>query len=178
MCLISALLFLFLASLWWEKAFATPKHSTISPGGCYRLVEYKPFWIVPWGFHPRRFPEEKWNPLKDWSAPWMPHEIPGFFRLFDSTGKKLGESPVYDLFGLDTDRVHWPHDDMRWMSAGYVWLADDLPPCPTPAGTLPELGVSARDNGPPPKHWFMPAPFNSGSGPLPKRVVPASAPIR
>lgn len=47
MCVISVLRFLFFASLWWEKAFATAVRTTISPGGCYRLVEYEPFWIMP-----------------------------------------------------------------------------------------------------------------------------------
>lgn len=108
----------------------------------------------------------------------MPHEEPGFFRLFDRTGKKLGESPVYDLFGLETGDVHWPVHDMRWMSAGYVWLADDLPPCPMAPSPLPESGPSVREREAPSRESFAPVPFASGPDPLPRRVVPTSVPVR
>lgn len=128
--LASLLLFLWFASQWWEKAFATVENTEISPGGCYRLVQYKPFWLVPTSSHPARFPEEKWNPLRDWYAPWRPNKLPGFFPLFDNrTGDKLGETAVYDLAGLETADIHWPDADFSWMSAGYLRLADNLPAC-------------------------------------------------
>lgn len=79
---------------------------------------------------PRTFPEEKWNPLRDWYAPWRPNKLPGFFRLFDNrTGDKLGETAVYNLAGLETADIHWPDADFSWMSAGYLRLADNLPAC-------------------------------------------------
>ena len=48
---ISALCFLYFASQWWEKAFATVEETDISPGGCYRLVQYTPYWVIPASFH-------------------------------------------------------------------------------------------------------------------------------
>ncbi|UTA52741.1 hypothetical protein L3D22_10065 [Lysobacter soli] len=123
-------LFLWFASQWWEKAFATVTSTEVSPGGCYRLVEYKPFWLIPESFHPKRSPEQKWNPFKDWYGPWMPNKMPGFYRLYDNrTGEKLGETAVYNLTWLETGDIHWPDAELDWMSAGYLTLAEHLPPC-------------------------------------------------
>ncbi|MET3930722.1 hypothetical protein ABIE51_002609 [Lysobacter sp. OAE881] len=133
---ISVTAFLFFASQWWEKAFATVAKTELSPGGCYRLVQYAPHWVIPASFHPARDPQENWTPLDNWYAPWMPNEAPAFFRLYNSrTGQKLGESAVYDLTMIGPGGVHWPQEYSRRMSVGFVYLADDLPPC---RGAIPD----------------------------------------
>jgi hypothetical protein len=130
LALAAFVMFLWFASQWWEKAFASVEETEVSPGGCYRLVQYTPYWIIPGSFHPARDPQEKWSPLGNWYTPWMPNEVPGFFRLYDQrTGKKLGETAVYDLTMIGPGGVHWPEDGFRFMAVGFVRLADDLPPC-------------------------------------------------
>ncbi|RMM72159.1 hypothetical protein ALQ75_04186, partial [Pseudomonas savastanoi pv. glycinea] len=45
---------LWAASEWWEKALTKRSGSPlISPGGCYRLEAFKPFWVLPNIFHPQ-----------------------------------------------------------------------------------------------------------------------------
>ena len=130
LALASALSFLFVASQWWEKAFATVEGTDMSPGGCYRLVQYTPYWVIPASFHPARDPQEKWTPLADWYTPWLPNEAPGFFRLFDNrSGRQLGETAVYDLTMIGPGGVHWPEDHFRDMSVGFLHLAENLPVC-------------------------------------------------
>ena len=139
----SAVVFLWFASQWWEKAFATARRTEVSPGGCYRLVQYTPYWVIPGSFHPARDPQEKWTPLDNWYTPWMPNEVPGFFRLYDHrTGKKLGESAVYDLTMIGPGSVHWPNEHSRRMSVGFVYLARDLQPCEQGASLLEQATKS------------------------------------
>jgi hypothetical protein len=99
-----------IASLWWEKAFAIRVSAQISPDGCYRLEQYSPYWLLPNWFHPRRQPYKAWDPLRDWSGPMMPHEIPGFYRLYDNrSGQLLVETKVYDLAFVGTGDALWAH---------------------------------------------------------------------
>jgi hypothetical protein len=129
--LSASILLFWCASQWWEKAFATRTDIDVSPNGCYRLEELKPYWVFPGGFHPRFEDEERWNPLTDWYAPWFPNEYPGFYRLYDNrTGALLAESGVRDLTTNAGAGTHWPDERLRWMSAGFTQLADNLPPCP------------------------------------------------
>jgi len=90
-------------SQWWEKAFAPKVTSEISPDGCYRLEQYRPYWLFPHAFHPQRAPDRIWNPLQDWYGPMLMPETPGFVRLYDQhSGRLLVETEVYDLTFVDT----------------------------------------------------------------------------
>ena len=136
---MALLLGLWCASQWWQKAFATRTSTEVSPNGCYRLEEYKPYWILPDSFHPRFEPYQRWNLFTDWYAPWFPNEHPGFYRLYDNhTGEILGESDVYDLSFNAGAGTSWPSEWLRSMMAGHVLLAENLPACRfVPAGAAP-----------------------------------------
>ncbi|RYD75415.1 MAG: hypothetical protein EOP84_18335, partial [Verrucomicrobiaceae bacterium] len=85
---------LWAASEYWEKGLAESLNEPdISPGGCYRVETFKPFWILPMMFH------RKANPYKDHSPKWLPWwGYPAFFRLYDHrTGKLISETEIYDL---------------------------------------------------------------------------------
>lgn len=85
---------LWAASQWWERGLAARLgEPDISPGGCYRVETFKPFWVLPNIFHPRVHPDELDKP--EW-FPWWGY--PGFFRLYDHrTGKLISETRIYDL---------------------------------------------------------------------------------
>ena len=96
------------ASQWWERALGTEVSSEISADGCYRLEQYSPYWLLPHAFHPRRQPFKAWDPIRDWSGPMMPHEVPGFYRLYDNrSGKLLVETKVYDLAFVGIGEALW-----------------------------------------------------------------------
>lgn len=110
MAAFGCVLMFWYASQWWERGLGTKVTSEISPDGCYRLEQYAPYWLLPHWFHPRRQPYEAWDPLRDWSGPMMPHEIPGFYRLYDNrSGQLLVETKVYDLAFVGTGDALWAH---------------------------------------------------------------------
>lgn len=104
MILIAGLLVaLWLASQWWEKAFATKVSTEVSEDGCYRLEQYSPYWMFPHAFHPARYPDRDWDALTDWYGPMLMPDTPGFLRLYNQrTGALLVETHVYDLSLVDT----------------------------------------------------------------------------
>lgn len=78
---LSALVFcagLWAVSQWWEKALAKPDGAAeISPNGCYRVQEFRPFGILPGLFHPKSPPDEPEQ--LQW---FVRRESPAFFRLY------------------------------------------------------------------------------------------------
>ena len=115
---------LWAASQWWEKGLAERiGESLISPGGCYRVEEFKPFWVMPSLFHPKPDPNEDRPPK--WFQLWS---YPGFYRLYDHrSGELIGESNIYDL--------EFVGGGMAWgggsgkVSAGMITIGPNLPDC-------------------------------------------------
>ena len=119
--------------MWWEKTFATRVRSDVSADGCYRLEYYKPYWIVPNGLHPLRFPEKTWNPLVDWYGPWEQPDLPRFYRVYDHrSGKLLVETAVYDLAFVEPGYALRTNDwYVKANGAVSVYQAADMRlPCP------------------------------------------------
>lgn len=116
---------LWAASQWWEKALATPSGAArISPNGCYRVQDFKPFWVLPGIFHPRPHPDET-VPLA-WFPRW---EIPAFFRLYDQrNGQLLGESEIYDLVA-DGGPLSWGFRELPRVSAAMIDIGPNAPDC-------------------------------------------------
>ncbi|WP_010217334.1 hypothetical protein, partial [Pseudomonas syringae group genomosp. 3] len=81
------------ASEWWEIGLAERLSDPyISPGGCYRVELFKPFWVLPMMFHTMPDPNE--GVPREW-LPWWGY--PAFFRLYDHrTGKLISETEIYD----------------------------------------------------------------------------------
>ncbi|NAS98651.1 hypothetical protein CU664_12695 [Pseudomonas syringae pv. actinidifoliorum] len=82
------------ASECWEKGLAKRlSEPYISPGGCYRVELFKPFWVLPMMFHTMPDPNE--GVPREW-RPWWGY--PAFFRLYDHrTGKLISETEIHDL---------------------------------------------------------------------------------
>ena len=84
---------------WWEKAWATRLNTELSPDSCFRLEEYKPYWILPPIFHARPWHD---GPT-EWPVYWG---APRFYRLYVAdTGILLGETPTIDSH-LESD-ITW-----------------------------------------------------------------------
>ena len=87
-----------IASEWWQKAWATQIVVEQSPDGCLRLEQYRPFWLLPSWLHAQRHPDPEVATDPFLFAPW---ESPSFFRLYDvRTGEVLAETDVYDAADL------------------------------------------------------------------------------
>lgn len=112
------------ASNWWEKALATRVgESSISPGGCYRLETFTPFWVLPAIFHRRSDPNEDGPPK--W-LPWWGY--PGFLRLYDHrNGLLISETKIYD-FESAGGQLDWGDGDKK-LWAGMISMDLDLPDC-------------------------------------------------
>ncbi|WP_099314908.1 hypothetical protein [Pseudomonas syringae] len=93
---------LWTASEWWERALAKRSGAPlISPGGCYRLEAFKPFWVLPNIFHPQ--PDLNGVGSPKWFPGWG---SPGFYKLYDQrNGKLISETKIYDreagAWGMD-----------------------------------------------------------------------------
>lgn len=93
---------LYLASEWWERAFATLAWSRTSPDGCIRIDTYEPFWILPSFLH--RVPDPDSTSHHPIGKLWG---YPIFDRAYEvSTGAFLGETVVYDSTASH-DTVFW-----------------------------------------------------------------------
>ncbi|OPE57630.1 hypothetical protein BTW15_23390 [Pseudomonas syringae pv. tomato] len=115
---------LWTASEWWEKALA--KRSgvpLVSPGGCYRLEAFKPFWVLPDILHrepdPNGVRSPKWFPW--WGSP-------GFYRLYDHrNGKLISETEIYDresgAWGMD-----WG-EGSGFVYSGLIPIGPNVPDC-------------------------------------------------
>lgn len=94
---------LYLASNWWERAFAHLQSTELSPDGCLRVETFEPFWILPSHLH--RLPDPD---------PAVRHEIgrqwqgPMFKRAYEtSTGLLLGETIVFDISSGPANYMFW-----------------------------------------------------------------------
>ncbi|WP_426201171.1 hypothetical protein [Pseudomonas sp. TWP3-1] len=109
------------ASQWWEKAWAKPAHAAdISPNGCYRVQQFRPYWVLPSFFHPKPHPDEMME--THWFVGW---ESPAFFRLYNNhTGEFISESGIYDLVNFGGN-LYWG----RSVSVGMIEVGSNLPDC-------------------------------------------------
>jgi len=116
---------LWTASQWWEKGLATRlSDPVISPGGCYRVETFKPFWILPSMLQPEYDPNENGSPR--WLQVWG---YPGFYRLYDHrNGKLIGESEVYDL-EYTSGPLYWGSRTYPEVSAGAIYIGPNSPNC-------------------------------------------------
>ncbi|WP_460080915.1 hypothetical protein [Pseudomonas sp. H3_H05] len=116
---------LWAVSQWWEKALAKPVGAArISPNGCFRVQEFKPFWILPGLFHPQSPPDEPEQ--RQWFVRW---EIPAFFRLYDNrNGQLMGESEIYDLVNYGGP-VSWGFGNHPTVSVEMITIGTGLPDC-------------------------------------------------
>lgn len=113
------------ASQWWEKGLAQPSGSAhISPNGCYRVQQFKPFWVLPGAFHPQAHPDE--TAEVHWFVRW---ESPAFFRLYDQrNGRLISESAIYDLVS-DGGPLFWGMEGIASVSAGMIEIGPALLDC-------------------------------------------------
>jgi hypothetical protein len=114
------------ASQWWERALATKLGADISPNGCYRFEDFKPFWVLPNIFHPMAHPDDVFEPdtVKPKWFPWW--ESPGFLRLYDNrTNALIAESNIYD-FASAGGQLDWVG---RYVSAGMMFIGPIDPDC-------------------------------------------------
>ncbi|MFZ3283971.1 hypothetical protein [Pseudomonas sp.] len=120
---------LWTASQWWQKALGTPQGAAhISPDGCFRVQQFRPYWLLPNSFHPQSHPDDPQD--RSWFIRW---EIPAFFRLYDNrTDQLLGESEIYDLVAFGAP-VGWGYVNDHNVSVGLI-----------PIGTTPSDCTSAR----------------------------------
>lgn len=61
-------------SFWWERGFATLKYSTIRKDGCFRIDDYRPFWILPdfSTFTPMMMESKRlWAGMNPYSLEWL-----------------------------------------------------------------------------------------------------------
>jgi hypothetical protein len=116
---VSCIISLYSASLWWEKAFATPIASWLSPDKCLRIESFRPFWILPSSLQPMWDPDDPtWIDIDAWQSP-------GFYRLYEeATGLLLGESVIFDAW-LTSGRIDWDdwEGDARVISQGPYTIA-------------------------------------------------------
>jgi len=119
-----------IAGIWfasekWQTALAQPlDYPILSPNGCYRVVELKPFWVLPDMFHRRSHPDEDRPPT--WFPRWG---IPGFYRLYDQrTGKLLGQSKIYDLESA-SGPLTWGYPGSQVVRAGLIPIGPNAPDC-------------------------------------------------
>lgn len=112
-------------SEWWQTGLAQPlDHPIVSPNGCYRVVELKPFWVLPNMFHRRSHPDEDLPPT--W-FPWW--GTPGFYRLYDQrTGELLGQSKIYDLESASGPLI-WGHKGNPIVRAGFIPIGPNVSDC-------------------------------------------------
>ncbi|AZG85858.1 hypothetical protein DND58_00540 [Pseudomonas syringae pv. pisi] len=115
---------LWIASEWWEKGLAEKSSGPhVSPGGCYRVDIFKPFWVLPMMFHRESDPNEDQPPT--W-FPWWGY--PAFFRLYDHrTGVLISETKIYDLESAG-DKLSWGSGSGVVMS-GLILIGPNLPDC-------------------------------------------------
>jgi len=113
------------ASQWWEKGLAERLGDPeVSPGGCYRVESFKPFWVLPNIFHRRPDPNEVHSP--EW-FPWWGY--PGFFRLYDHrTEELISETKVHDWDSI-VEKVSWGGGSGQ-VRAGMIRIGPNLPDCP------------------------------------------------
>ncbi|NID16656.1 hypothetical protein [Luteibacter yeojuensis] len=93
---------IYMASNWWERAFATYEHSNTSPDGCIRIDAYKSYWILPSAFHrtPHPDPEARTTLGREW-------DLPMFYRAYEvRTGALLGETVVFDA-SVANNLLYW-----------------------------------------------------------------------
>lgn len=116
---------LWVASQWWEKGLAQPNGAPdISPYGCYRVQQFRPFWLLPGSFHPHPHPDDQ-MPTR-WLVSW---ESPAFFRLYDNrNGQLIGESGIYDLVNYGGP-VSWGFGSHPTVSVEMITIGTDLPDC-------------------------------------------------
>ncbi|MFJ4375448.1 hypothetical protein ACIP1T_22930 [Pseudomonas japonica] len=113
------------ASEWWQTGLAQPLDDPVlSPNGCYRVVELKPFWVLPDMFHRKSHPDEDRPPT--WFPRWG---LPGFYRLYDQrTGEFLGQSKIYDLENA-SGPIRWGHTGNPVVKAGFISIGPNVPDC-------------------------------------------------
>ena len=129
--ILAALLFcmscwsaIWFASQWWERALATREYEQISPNGCYRVEQFRPFWVTLAMFHPYAHPDDSFPLI--WFPTW---ESPAFFRLYDHrNGQLLGESRIYDLV-KDGGPVYWGYRDHPRVTAAMMDIGPNAPDC-------------------------------------------------
>jgi hypothetical protein len=116
---------LYLASNWWERAFATLESSELSPDGCIRVDTYSPFWVLPSFLHriPHSDPEMPPNPLG------MLWDYPMFKCAHEATTNAfLGETIVYDA-ASSFGNMYWNESDRSGRrvvySSGFLLLDSD-----------------------------------------------------
>ncbi|WP_440778920.1 hypothetical protein [Pseudomonas syringae] len=120
---------LWIASEWWEKGLAQRSgEPDISPGGCYRVELFKPFWILPMMFHSMMFHSMP-HPDSEVPRKWLPSwGYPAFFRLYDHrTGELISETEIYDLESAG-GQMSWG-DKSGEISAGMISIGPNLPDC-------------------------------------------------
>ena len=115
---------LWIASQWWEKGLAQRLgEPEVSPGGCYRVETFKPYWVLPNFLHW----ESDVNGIKppQW-FPWWGY--PGFYRLFDHrSGDLISETRIYDLQAAG-GKLSWGGGSGHVM-AGLIDIGPNLPDC-------------------------------------------------
>ncbi|WP_241149608.1 hypothetical protein [Pseudomonas sp. GXM4] len=116
---------LWVASEWWERAFATAyRAADISPDGCVRVQAFRPYWVLPASFHPKSPPDDPDD--RSWFVRW---ESPAFFRLYDQRdGRLLGETDVYDLVNWGGP-VNWGYGKYREVSVGMIQIGTEPDDC-------------------------------------------------
>ena len=127
---------LWAASRWWEKGLAEKfDGAIISPGKCYRIDSYKPFWVMPTFLHPWTTPDKQSEP--EWFINWIQ---PGFDRLYDNrSGVQLGESEIYDFGRSGGSGIFWGDRSRPGVYAGMIYLGPNSADCigDQPAHSLP-----------------------------------------
>jgi hypothetical protein len=102
-CVALTITVIICGSFWWERAFATLKYSTIRKDGCFRMDDYRPFWILPDFLH--FYADDGVQTLVGWDEPV-------FSRVVDQdTGEVLGETPIY--IDEPSHRVMWFRSSLR-----------------------------------------------------------------
>ncbi|WP_122282676.1 hypothetical protein [Pseudomonas syringae group genomosp. 3] len=112
------------ASEWWEIGLAERLSDPyISPGGCYRVELFKPFWVLPMMFHTMPDPNE--GVPREW-LPWWGY--PAFFRLYDHrTGELISETEIHDLESAGGPMSWGGGSGMVY--AGMIPIGPNVPDC-------------------------------------------------
>nr|BFE92634.1 hypothetical protein GCM10020185_31700 [Pseudomonas brassicacearum subsp. brassicacearum] len=117
---------LWAVSQWWEKALAKPVGAArISPNGCYRVQEFKPFF----GYCPASFTPSRPRMNQSSSSGLFAGRFRPFFRLYDNrNGQLIGESAIYDLVNYGGP-VSWGFGSHPTVSVEMITIGTDLPDC-------------------------------------------------
>lgn len=139
---------LWTASQGWEKGLAQRLGDPdISPGGCYRVETFKPYWVLPDIFH------LTWHP--DGNVSTGPELFPAggypaFFRLYDHrNGTLISETGIYDSKTMG-GRLFWGGGSGN-VSVGMIHIGPNLPDC---MGDRPAPLPPPDNNGGAPKEHF------------------------